>query len=229
MIFDSCGVENKIGYSFKDKMLLRKCFTHSSFAHEHGELDNERLEFFGDAILEFVVTEYLYKHARGDEGDLTQKRAKIVSKEPLLKAFFRLDLKQYVLLGAGARRNVQNEDKLYSSVYEALVAGIYLDGGIVVAKKFIKNTLIDYCVKIEQSQQKQVNGGLFKSRLQEFVQKEHLGSITYETLAKSGPDHKPFFRVAVCLNGSKLAEGSGSSKKMAESKSAELALQILQN
>ena len=86
MIFDIAEIEEKIGYVFKDKMLLRKCFTHASYAHEHGTEDNELLEFFGDAIIEFVITEFLYNNSAGDEGKLTVKRANLVSREPLLAA-----------------------------------------------------------------------------------------------------------------------------------------------
>ena len=97
MIFDLSGCEEKIGYSFADKMLLRNCFTHASYAYEHGEKDNELLEFFGDSIIEFVVTEYLYKNASGDEGKLTKKRAELVSKDPLLSAVKKLGLSPNLL------------------------------------------------------------------------------------------------------------------------------------
>lgn len=92
MIFDASAVEDIIGYSFKDKMLLRKCFTHSSFANEHGEESNERLEFFGDAVLELVVTEHLFQSREQDEGVLTDLRQKLVSKQPLLKIVKKQDL-----------------------------------------------------------------------------------------------------------------------------------------
>ena len=97
-IFDIAECESVIGYSFKDKMLLRRCFTHASYAYENGGEDNELLEFFGDAIIEFVVTEHLYKNACGDEGVLTKKRANVVSKEPLLKAMDKLGLDRFILL-----------------------------------------------------------------------------------------------------------------------------------
>ena len=224
MIFDLSGCEEKIGYSFKDKMLLRNCFTHASYAYEHGEKDNELLEFFGDAIIEFVVTEYLYKNAGGDEGKLTKKRAELVSKEPLLRAVRKLGIEEFVLLGRGQEKSKNQDEKLYSSIYEALVAGIYLDGGLIDAKNFIKRTLIsDFEQKESASNKpKQINDA--KNRFQEFVQKAKLGSISYETLGKIGPDHSPEFRVAVLLNGMRIAEGKGGSKKSAESVAAELAL-----
>lgn len=223
MIFD-IGCENLIGYSFKDKMLLRQCFTHASYANEHGEKDNELLEFFGDAIIQFVVTEYLYKNSSGDEGKLTQKRASLVSKEPLLKAVVALGLNEYVLLGRGLEKSASLDEKLFSSVYEALVAGIYLDGGLVPAKKFIKETLIKEFEKQEKTKTKVKPKGDGKNALQEFVQKSKLGTVSYETLSKIGPDHSPEFRVAALLNGTRVAEGKGQSKKTAEAAAAVEAL-----
>ena len=227
MIFDIDGCEERIGYHFKDKMLLRQCFTHSSYAYEHGENDNELLEFFGDSILEFVVTEYLYKNGRGDEGKLTVERAEVVSKKPLLTAVLKLGLYEFVLLGKGLENNNRLEEKLYSSIYEALVAGIYIDGGIIAAKNFIKNTLIkeyETNKKIKEKKEKSVSNADYKSKLQEYVQKNKLGSIAYDLLWKKGPDHKPTFRVVVTLNGARLSEGEGASKKIAEMQAASVAL-----
>ena len=228
-IFDIDECEKRIGYSFKDKMLLRKCFTHASYSYENGGENNELLEFFGDAIMQFVVTEYLYKNASGDEGDLTAKRAKIVSKEPLLKVVHKLNLGEFVLLGNGQAKNKKKDDKLFSSIFEALVAGIYIDGGLASAKKFIKNTIIK---DFEDSKRSQINiaktvGTDAKSIFQEFVQKYKLGSIGYELLWKKGPEHKPEFRVVATLNGTRIAEGSANSKKMAEAVAADKALKIL--
>lgn len=225
MIFDISGVENKIGYVFKDKMLLRKCFTHSSYANEHGAEDNELLEFFGDAVLQFVVTEHLFKNSKGDEGDLTRIRAEIVSKTPLLKMVRQLGIDEYILLGNGQERSLTNTDKMFSSLYETVVAGIYLDGGIKEAKKFIEKTLIaEYVKRPKKVTTKAKLNEDFKSQLQEFVQKTKIGSIGYETLYKTGPDHKPEFKIAVLLNGSKIAEAKGGSKKEAEFSGAKKAL-----
>lgn len=228
-IFDIYECENRIGYTFKDKLLLRKCFTHASYAYENGGEDNELLEFFGDAIIQYVVTEYLYKKCLGREGLLTQYRASIVSKEPLLKAVEKLNVYEFVLLGKGQAKAKRKDDKLFSSVYEALVAGIYLDGGLPSVKKFIKNTIIsDFESKFEKKvKEKQKSDA--KSKFQEYVQQRKLGSIAYETLWKKGPEHKPEFRVAAILNGSRIAEGTANSKKKAETIAAELALNKLKN
>ena len=228
-IFDIDECEKRIGYTFNDKMLLRRCFTHASYAYENGGNDNELLEFFGDAIIQFVVTEHLYKNAFGDEGKLTKKRAEVVSKEPLLRAVEKLNLIDFVLLGKGQEKAKRTTDKLFSSIYEAVVAGIYLDGGLEKAKKFIKNTIIaDFEVVRErrkQSDEKVTVGA--KNSFQEYVQKNKLGSIAYELLWKKGPEHMPEFRVACTLNGTRIAEGSASSKKMAEAVAADLALKKL--
>ena len=228
-IFDIDECEKRIGYKFNDKMLIRRCFTHASYAYENGGEDNELLEFFGDAIIQFVVTEHLYKNAFGDEGKLTKKRADVVSKEPLFKAVEKLNLIDFVLLGKGQEKAKRTTDKLFSSIYEAVVAGIYLDGGLEKAKKFIKNTIIaDFEVIRERKKQSEqmVNAGA-KNSFQEYVQKNKLGSISYELLWKKGPEHMPEFRVACTLNGTRIAEGSARTKKMAEAISADLALNKL--
>ena len=224
MIFDIDGVESKIGYSFKDKLLLRQCFTHASYANEHGVSDNELLEFFGDSVIEFVITEYLFKNAKGDEGKLTQRRSEIVSKAPLLKSVLALGLNEYVLLGRGLEKNANLDEKLFSSIYESVVAGIYIDGGLEKARKFIKNTIIADYEEKQKSKNKIKQNCDAKNDFQEYVQKHKLGSISYETLWKKGPDHSPEFRVAALLNGARLAEGTGQSKKLAEAKAAESAL-----
>ena len=208
-------------------MLLRQCFTHASYANEHGEEDNELLEFFGDSIIEIIVTEYLFKNSRGDEGDLTRKRADLVSKEPLLFAVKKLNLHEYVLLGRGQGKAKNLDEKLFSSIYEAVVAGIYIDGGIAPAKKFVTDTLIaDYLKKNNRKDQPKKTKDK-KSEFQEYVQKNKLGSICYELLWKRGPEHKPEFRVVATLNGTRIAEGSAGSKKQAEAIAAELALEKL--
>lgn len=224
MIFEIDEIERKIGYTFKDKLLLRQCFTHSSYAYENGEKDNELLEFFGDSIMEFIVTEYLYKHNLGDEGKLTFIRAEIVSKTPLLESVRNLGLTEHVLLGNGAKKHISPDDKLFSSIYEALVAGMYFDGGLTQVRKFVKKTIInDYLKKAKQREKANKNIDA-KSLLQEYVQKTKIGSIRYTLLWKKGPDHNPEFKVAVLLNNGKIAEGKGPSKKLAEMKAASVAL-----
>lgn len=224
MIFDIDGIEEKINYVFKDKMLLRQCFTHSSYGNEHAEENNELLEFFGDAVIEFVVTEYLFKNSAGNEGKLTEKRKELVSKQPLLAAVERLGLSEYVLLGKGQKKSAKRDEKLFSSIFEALSAGIYLDGGMAAVKTFIKDTVIAEFERREKEKIKKKTGSEYKNELQVYVQKRKLGSVGYVTLSKTGPDHKPEFRVAATLNGGRIAEGTGSSKREAESAAAKTAL-----
>lgn len=230
MIFDLSEVEEKIGYVFKDKMLLRKCFTHTSYAHENNCDDNELLEFFGDSIIEFLVTEYLFKNQSGDEGVLTKIRAGLVSKDPLLKLVKEMGIDKYILFGVGQELAVKRNEKLFSSLYEALCAGIYIDGGILAVKKFLKETLIKRYEQgfFEGVKRKRITAES-KTALQEHIQKYKLGSISYETLSKKGPDNLPEFRVAVLLNGARIAEGKGGSKKQAEASAAEKALASIKN
>ena len=226
-IFDIDEVESKIGYKFKDKLLLRTCFTHSSYANEHGGKDNEKLEFFGDSIMEFVVTEHLFKKGCGNEGDMTRIRAELVSKTPLLDAVKRLGLNEHVLLGNGQGKSANQDEKLYSSIYEALVAGIYLDGGIAPVKKFVKETLIASYEQSEKDQEKPKTRFLYKVEIQEYVQKHKLGALTYLSISRKGPDHSPEFREALLLNGEKLAEGVGKSKQSAQNGAAKIALKLI--
>ena len=227
MIFEIAECESKLGYSFKNKMLLRQCFTHASYAHEHGETNNELLEFFGDSVLQLVVTEFLYKNVYGDEGKLTEIRKDIVSKKPLLVAVKKLGVIEHMLLGKGQVLSSEKDEKLYSSLYEAIVAGIYIDGGIVQARNFIKKTLIDVVYRKEDKKKEKKEN--YKSQLQEYVQGKKMGSVYYETLSKTGPDHMPEFRVVVTLNTNNLAEGKGKSIKLAENEAAKLALKKLKN
>lgn len=230
MIFELSKIEKIMGYTFKDKDLLRQCFTHASYAHEHGEKDNEILEFFGDAIIQFIVTEYLVNHCKGDEGDFTKYRSLIVSKEPLLNSVKELNLGEYMLLSEGQKKTAKESDKMYSSLYEALCAGIYIDSGLDKVKKFVCRTIIsDFEELSNKIDKKTTKKNESKTKLQEYIQKHKIGSILYQTLSKSGPDHNPEFRVALILNGAKISEGKGRSKKLAESEAAEKALIKLKN
>ncbi|MBQ3596565.1 MAG: ribonuclease III [Clostridia bacterium] len=228
-IFDVSACESKIGYVFKDKMLLRKAFTHASYANEHGEEDNELLEFFGDSIMEFIVTEHLFFKGKGNEGTMTQARAEMVSKTPLNQAFFKLNLTEHILLGEGQKKNLKTQDKLYSSVYEAIVCAIYLDGGIAPCKRFVKKTLISVYETLCKQKAKECNSAIAKSQFQEYVQKNKLGDIEYKLVKKSGPDHSAEFTIDLYLNGKKLAQGKGSSIKTASAQSAQKALKKLKN
>lgn len=235
MIFVIYECEERIGYSFKDKTLLRTCFTHSSYSHEHGGKNNERLEFFGDSILGFVVSEYLFgKYPDDDEGKLTVYKQQIVSRKPLAEAVVRLGLNDYILFGEGERKNSpEHHEAACENLFEALVAGIYIDGGLAEAANFIKRALIS---KFRPDKKAAVSSGMtaqsareertenFKGKLQEYVQKNKLGDIVYRENGKTGPAHEPIFSVSVLVAGKELGSASGKKKSEAERNAAKAAL-----
>ncbi len=221
MIFELTACEEIIGYKFKDIDLFRNCFVHSSYTNEHyGIENNERLEFFGDAIMDFLVTEYLMaKYPNENEGRLTDRRKDFVAKEPLTKAVFALGLDKYLILGKSVENNRDPNEKLYSSVYEAVVAGIYIDGGLAPARKFVKKTLIDFIESSQAMPKKVVKKTTvkdYKSALQEFMQKNKMGIPEYQSISKEGPDNNPVFTEAVLINGKIVAKACGKSKKSAQ-------------
>ena len=233
MIFVMYECEERIGYSFKDKTLLRTCFTHSSYSHEHSCKNNERLEFFGDSILGFVVTEYLFtKYPNESEGALTVYKQQIVSRKPLAQAITRLGLNDYILYGEGEKRNTpEHHEAACENLYEALVAGIYLDGGEEEARSFIKRTLLsgfrpdkragtEEILQIVQSGKPEN----YKGKLQEYVQKNKLGEASYKEIEKTGPAHDPVFTVAVYVGGKRLGNANGKKKSEAEQNAAAIAL-----
>ena len=219
MIFYAHECEEKIGYVFKDKCILRNCFTHTSYSNEHGEVSNEKLEYLGDSILNFIVADYLYKTAKGDEGDLTKRRSEIVSTIPISNAIKQMGVEQFLLVGEG-ERNRPIKTNMCADLFEAIVAGIYLDGGLENAKRFINENLLKNVIKSPKMRSE----GDFKSSLQEYVQKYKLGKIEYKQLKKSGPDHAPEFTCCVTVNGQEKAKGVGGSKKQAEQLAAKAAL-----
>ena len=236
MIFVMYECEERLGYTFKDKTLLRTCFTHSSYSHEHGGKNNEILEFFGDAILEFVVTEYLFaKYPTESEGVLTGYRQQMVSRKPLAEAIVRLGLNEYILYGEGERKSPpEHHEAACENLFEALVAGIYIDGGLDEAKNFIKRVLLSRFrpdkngVKAEEIPvpitAKTEN---YKGKLQEYVQKNRLGEIVYGEKSKTGPAHDPVFTVSVTVGGRELGVATGRKKSDAEQAAAKIALDKL--
>ncbi len=236
MIFVMYECEERLGYTFKDKTLLRTCFTHSSYSHEHGGKNNELLEFFGDAILEFVVTEYLFaKFPAESEGVLTGYRQQIVSRKPLAEAIVRLGLNEYILFGEGERRNPpEHHEAACENLFEALVAGIYTDGGLDEARNFIKRVLLSRFrpdkngVKTEEIPApitaKTEN---YKGKLQEYVQKNKLGEIVYREKSKTGPAHEPVFTVSVTVGDKELGVATGRKKSDAEQSAAKTAFDKL--
>lgn len=229
MIFFMQECEDKIGYKFRDKELLRLCFTHSSYSHENGGgKDNERLEFFGDSVLGFVTAEYLMaKYPGDDEGRLTEYKQKLVSRKPLAEAIEKAGLGEHILFGEGESRNgEEHHEAARENLFEAIVAGIYYDGGLEQAKKFIYDKLFSLHESDPRGNSPKKGGAPDdpKSRLQEYVQKKKLGELSYREISRSGPDHEPVFVIAAELGGKRIGEGKGKSKSEASRQAAENAL-----
>lgn len=222
MIFDLAECEEIVGHSFRDKQILRTAFTHTSYANEHNTQSYERMEYLGDALLDFFVAEYLYRKYPGvDEGELTTRRAAMVAKTPLKKIAQGMNLGSFVLLGEGMRTAGEASDKILSSLIESAIAALYLDGGIDAARKFVEERVLANSESILKAAEDS------KSELQEYVQKYKLGALSYEELKKSGPDHSPTFESRVLVAGKEIARGKGAKKQLSEQAAARAALAIL--
>lgn len=220
------ALESAIGCEFKNKELLLCALTHSSYgaAASKATPDNERLEFFGDAILEFCVSEYLFeKYPDMDEGQLTRIRARSVCESALYAAALSLELGSYLRLSKGERQSGgQTRPSILSDALEALIAAVYLDSGIEAARRFVLSfapVLVDRAV-----------GGSLKDNktlLQEYLQRDGSVDIEYAVLSESGPEHSKSFECCVCVGTEVLGKGTGSSKKRAEQSAARAALEKL--
>lgn len=215
--------EEKLGYSFKDKSLLELALTHSSFANENKlKKNNERFEFLGDSVLGFVTAEYLFTEFKNrPEGEMTKLRAAVVCEKSLFKFAEQIDLGKYILLGRGEdSTGGRNRPSVVSDAFEAIIAAIYIDGGMEAVKPYILRFIKD-AVKRETSFKDN------KSLLQEEIQKVKGNSLAYEEVGEEGPDHDKTFVFRVKLNGEVIGEGKGKSKKEAEQNAAGNALNKL--
>lgn len=211
-------LQERIGYRFKNKNLLRQALTHSSYANEKhmSKLsDNERLEFLGDAVLEIVSSEFLFQnYPKMPEGDLTKLRASIVCEPTLALCTKEMDLGKYLFLGKGEDMTGGRKRKsILSDALEALIGSIYLDGGFASAKEFILRFIL---TDIEHKQ-------LFydsKSILQEIVQAEFKEELSYRIIAETGPDHDKLFEVEALIGEQVIGTGEGRTKKSAEQEAA---------
>lgn len=212
-------VEHILGYKFKSKRLLQKSLTHSSYSNEHNVESNERLEFLGDAVIEFIITEILYKEFLGSEGELSKIRALIVSEKPLAEIIDNLGLVSYLIRGKGESKNTTQSKAIKCDMFEAIVGAIYLDGGLENAKKFFMRAAGENIENIK------VNGFVDdpKSKLQESLKQ---ANILYST-TKTGADHMPIYNTTVFINGVNSGTGQGTNKKMAEENAASQALNNL--
>ena len=218
-------LEEKLGYTFQNRALLENALTHSSCANEsRGKLSsNERLEFLGDSILGMVVADHLYRnHPDLPEGELTRTRAALVCEDSLVEVAKELGLGDYLRLGKGEEAGGgRQRPSIRADAVEAVLAAVYLDGGIGSARKIIQKYILSREV-----------AGLtkprdYKTALQELVQRENGQVLRYRLTGEEGPDHNKRFFVAVDLNGNCVGSGTGRSKKEAEQMAAKAAIAAL--
>ena len=221
------ALEEKLGYTFQNRQLLDNALTHSSWANESKNKlpSNERLEFLGDSILGMVVADHLYRnHPDLPEGELTRVRAALVCEESLVEVARELDLGEHLRLGKGEEAGGgRNRPSIRADAVEALLAAVYLDGGIGSARKLIQRFILSREV-----------AGLTKPRdhktaLQELVQRESGQVLAYRLTGEEGPDHDKRFFVEVTLNGDPIGAGTGRSKKEAEQMAAQAAIDALEH
>jgi ribonuclease III len=218
-------LEQRIGYKFRNPLLLAEALTHPSVAHETGRkhFDNQRLEFLGDAVLQLVITEQLYRYfEEKPEGDLTKLRSRLVSRDTLKSYAGAIELGKYLMMGRGEEASGgRTRTSTLADAFEALIGAIYLDSDLAAARKFIlaqaKTELADIAAEPVD-----INP---KGDLQELLQAISPASPVYETISEAGPEHDKVFVVRAVWEGKELGRGSGKSKKQAETAAAEAALE----
>ncbi|NLL63036.1 MAG: ribonuclease III [Ruminococcaceae bacterium] len=217
--------EARIGYKYNDIKLLETALTHSSYANEkgNGHKSNERLEFLGDSVLSFITADYFFTNFKDiPEGDLTRLRAATVCEKSLFEFAKEIDLGEYLLLGKGEQRTGGRERaSILADAFEALIASLYLDGGIEAARKFVVQF-----VKTAIKSNKIVFDD-YKTVLQEVIQKNPEEKLTYVLTNEIGPDHDKIFEVEVHLNSNVIGKGTGRTKKHAEQEAAKEALELM--
>ena len=215
-------LEKNIKYKFNNRDILKKALTHTSYANEHKIESNEKLEFLGDSILEFISSDYIYnKYPKLTEGEMTKVRAAVVCGENLAKVAKVYNVGECLYLGnSEVHSGGKNRIAILEDATEAIIAAIYLDGGIEPVKKFIIENLED---EIEKAT-KNVGIKDYKTVLQEILQENGEVKIQYEIIKEMGPDHDKSFIAQVKLNGKVLAKGEGKSKQKAEMKAAKKAI-----
>lgn len=223
---DISKLEKKLGVEFKNQELLKQALTHRSYLNENPSFElehNERLEFLGDAVLELVVTEHLYKEYKNPEGELTSWRAALVNSESLAKIAKQIDLNGFLLLSRGESKDQgKARDAILANSVEAIIGAIYLDRGIKEAAKFIEKNVLVYLPEILETNAWQDAKSYFQERSQEVY------AITphYEVLSETGPDHAKKFIVGVFIGKKMIAQGDGSSKQEAQQSAAQNGLKM---
>lgn len=217
-------LEKVLGVKFNDINLLNLALIHASFSHDLGTtLNNERLEFLGDAVLELASSSYLYKNfPELSEGDLTKTRASIVCQPSLSKLARRLNLGEYMLFGPSEMSNGgKDRDSNLEDAFEAIIGAIYIDRGWDAARDYVTR---QFATEFERVKTEGIHLD-YKTTLQEYIQKEHNGSkIEYLEISATGPPHQRVFECAVDIDGVRFGEGIGKSKKLAEQQAAKVAL-----
>ncbi len=216
-------LEQSIGYTFKNKLLLKNALTHTSYANENNVKSNEKLEFLGDSILEFISSKYIYtNYPNLKEGEMTKVRADVVCERSLYKVALKHNFSDFLFIGKSQIINKGNErPSILADSIEAVIAAIYFDSGLESAERFIVENLKDY---IELAS-KHVGMKDHKTVLQEKLQVHGDVKIKYDIIKESGPDHDKTFTARVSLNGKVLADGNGRTKKEAEMEAAKKALE----
>ncbi len=219
--------EDKTGIIFKNKDLLKQAFIHRSYINENpnsGFSHNERLEFLGDAVLELIVTDFLFKkYPSYAEGELTALRSALVNSISISEVASHIGMNDFLLLSRGeSKDNGKARQYILANTYEAYIGAIYLDGGYDVAQKFIANTLLPHTEEIVSKKLWRDAKSLVQEKSQEYV------GVTpaYRVLSESGPDHDKQFTVGILFGTELIAEGKGKSKQEAEQKAAEAALKM---
>ncbi|MCU9612139.1 ribonuclease III [Caldibacillus lycopersici] len=221
--------QERIGVKFSNEALLKQAFTHSSYVNEHRKKrqeDNERLEFLGDAVLELTVSKFLYTNfPLMAEGELTKLRAAIVCEPSLVSFAQSLDFGELMRLGKGEEiTGGRKRPALLADAFEAFIGALFLDQGIDTVVSFLEKVVFP---KIKEGAFSHVMD--FKSQLQEFIQHDGLGAVEYEIIEERGPAHNREFYSQVKINGVAYGTGLGKSKKEAEQKAAQIALNTLYN
>ncbi len=220
-------IYEKIGYEFSDPGLLQNALTHSSYANEHGCSDNERLEFLGDSVLSVIISDKLFGlYGNTNEGILSKMRARLVCEQSLEDIARKISLGELIFLGKGEERTGgRTRASVISDAFEALIAAIYLDSNLDIAREWVLNLMNNEIKKIGNDRY----FGDFKTQLQEILQSKGKPRAEYVVISETGKEHMKEFSVSAILNGKEIGRGSGTSKKEAEQKAAKAAVNRLAN
>lgn len=222
-------LQKKLGCQFKDEKMLQQALVHRSYLNEHKSFSldhNERLEFLGDAVLELVVTDHLYKNYQLPEGELTNLRAAVVRGEMLSRVAREIGIEDFLLLSRGEQQGSEKaRNYILANAIEALIGAIYLDQGYEASQAFIDKTIIS---KLPEVVEKGSHVDA-KSKFQELAQEKYRITPTYEVLSEEGLDHDKEFEIGLFLGGKKMGVGRGSSKQEAQQRAAREGLEKLKD